>query len=54
MAARSVPGCGAAGAHGWNIDYLTPGRASRSQVQPGEGPVRGLREWNAVGVRVGV
>ena len=26
MAARSVPECGAAGAQGWNIDYLTPSR----------------------------
>ena len=32
--ARSVPECGAAGAHGWNIDYLTPSRADAREYNP--------------------
>jgi hypothetical protein len=46
MAARSVPECGAAGAQGWNIDYLAP-TWCLSLVQAGSSPRGGL--WILLG-----
>ena len=47
MAARSVPECGAAGAQGWNIDYLAPSWCPW-QVQAERAP-----QWNVQGWWVG-
>ena len=50
MAAWSVPECGAAGAQGWNIDYLTPSWC----LSPVQAVLFGAWQWNVGDVGCGV